>query len=134
MGRQPDEFRQPVPGTPNERIIICCTCLLRCIFLGATIAGLLVAPTPLFAGNWVYFDACGVVMKGGIIPDPNEAEYVYGPAPQIKGYLVNTSAVMLMAEMRRYAGLRCTVLVGPGGNAVHVIGDLEEVRRKLEDE
>lgn len=82
----------------------------------------------------MYFDACGVVMKGGIIPDPNESEYVYGLAPQIKGYLVNTTAVMLMAEVRRYEGIRCTVLVGPGGNTVHVVGNLEEVRRKIEDD
>ncbi len=73
-------------------------------------------------------------MKGGIIPEPTKPEYVYGPAPQIKGYLVNTNAVMLMAEIRRYEGIRCTVLVGPGGNTVHVIGNLEEVRRKLEDD
>ena len=72
-------------------------------------------------------------MKGGILPDPNQDEFVYAPAPQIKGYLVNTKAVMLMAEMRRYRGIRCTVLVGPGGNTVHVIGTLEEVKKRLEE-
>lgn len=72
-------------------------------------------------------------MKGGILPDPMEKEYVYGPAPQIKGYLVNTKAVMLMAQMKRYEGIECTVLVGPGGNVVHVVGSLKDVERKLKD-
>ena len=103
---------------------------MKLALTGALIAGLLGVPVPLLAGNWVYFDACGVEIPDEFLFQADK--FVYAPAPQIKGYLVNTSAVMLMAELTRYEGIRCTVLVGPGGNTVHVIGNLEEVREKLE--
>ena len=82
----------------------------------------------------MYFDACGIKIKENRLPIAEDEVFVYTPAPNVKGYLVNTGAVMLMAEVKHYEGIRCTVLVGPGGNAVHVVGSLEEVRRKLEDE
>ncbi len=102
-----------------------------CFFLSFLGALTLLFSSVAYGGNWVYFDACGVEIKNGNLPEPEK--FAYAPAPQVKGYLVNTKAVMLMAELRRYRGIRCTVLVGPGGNTVHVVGTLKEVRRKIEN-
>ncbi len=101
---------------------------MKLALTGVLIAGLLGTPVSLFAQGWMYFDACGVVSG---LTDDWLATPEFGPAPNIKGYLVNPRAVTLIAEARKHKGLACVVLKGTGGNEILVIGTMDEVRRKL---